>query len=251
MSGSRQPTIDWDRLFMTRDEATSLIENAREFLVSTGVARHEKAMLRIEAVEDSYKQFKADLERVPTQLDREAARIENLFNQKLRTIESELSCQKEFSEAMRKEQEKMGSKLEASFTKEMDGLKMLLNASMETITSDVRNLTGRLDRGEGSYRGVRQEIDDRHAHITTTAQVVGQVFAFVVIMVMLGGLWINVHTSSSPTPTQAIASADTKRVDDLIAQVLEQNRVTNQRIDSLSSRLNTLTSPPLPSERKQ
>ena len=258
-----------DRDFMTREEITTLLDNLREFLLSSGVSRHEKALIRIDAVEAAHRAFEENLNRVPTQLDREAARLEALFNEKLTSLSGHLDGVQKLCDAMQTNTDKrvdaafmaaekiahnhriafeqQMAKSEVAFTKEIDGVKSLLHSSMATLASDVRNLTGRLDRGEGVSHGARQEVGDRHATMNSNAQVIGQIIAFGVLIIMMGGLWINLH--GPPT-----TSADTKRVDDIISLVNSQNYQMNQRLDALSNRINALTGTPAltyPPEQQQ
>jgi hypothetical protein len=240
-----------------RDELKSDIDATKDLLVTAGVARHEKAMLRIEAVEEKHLTFSEDLRRVPTDLDKEADAIRALFNEKLnglathledlrhsadqfrivseKNIETAFTAAEKVSLQQRVSFEQQIAKSEASFTKEMDGVKALLHATASTINADVRNLTTRLDRGEGTSHGARQESTDRHANSTLNVLVGGLIVNFVVMMLGFGGLWASTHNPINP-----IVGADTKRVDDLITAMTENSRQVNDRLNSLSQRLNSV-----------
>lgn len=245
-----------------RIELKDAIKAQGELLVTGGVARHEKAILRIDALTDAQHVFTDNLSRVPTQLDREASRLTELFEEKLRAVNIRIDTFHDYASAMRENAkealssalasadkiasnqrdtfEQQISKSETSFTKEIDGLKVLINATKDAITADVSNITGRLDRGEGGYQGARIAVGDRQASTTVNTQVVGQIIAFFVVVLMIIGVFVALHQPSG-NPT---VGADTKRVDDLILQNNEQNRQMGQRMDALSARLNQLT--PLP-----
>lgn len=66
-----------------RREFTWAMASQRELLITGGVARHEKASLRIDAVSDALQTFEDNLNRMPTQLDREVSRLTTLFDEKL------------------------------------------------------------------------------------------------------------------------------------------------------------------------
>lgn len=257
-----------------RDEFRRWLDDRADLLISGGVARHEKAILRIQAITEAQQTFEDNLNRVPTQLDREAKRLTELFEEKLRAVHIRIDTFHDYAAAMREAArealtaalasadkissnqrqtfEQQISKSETSFTKEIDGLKVLINATKDAITADVANLTGRLDRGEGGYQGARIAVGDRQASTTVNTQVVGQIIAFFVVVLMIVGVFVSLHQSSiNPT-----VGADTQRVNDLIAArgAETQQRIADQaavtaRLDALSARINGLT-PALPPSTK-
>lgn len=117
-------------------------------------------------------------------------------------------------------------------------------ARLGALNDKVNVITGRLDRGEGTSTGVQQARVDGHM---TVGSVVGIVMGTVGVLSLLGTVLVGLgsHPSASPVVpvVPVLAGADTKRVDDLIAQVLEQNRSTSSRLDALTSRLNATISP--------
>ena len=234
-----------------RDEFRTALKSEHDLLITGGVGRHEKALLKIDALEKALLTFEANLNRVPTQLDREAARLESLFGQKLVVVEERFRGIDKLTVAMEKSSEKaVDSAFMASdravnaqysnFTKEIDGLKALLSSKWDQLTSDLSNLTGRLDRGEGGWQGGRLAVEDRHRDINTTTLVTGGIVGFLVLMVSVVSLVFSIEKTSPPAINPTVG-ADTKRVDDLIAATQQQSRETGARIDALSARINALT----------
>jgi hypothetical protein len=246
-----------------RQEFKDLLSAQNELLRATGVARHEKAMVRIDGIEKAQQTFDDNLNRVPTALDRESHRMEQLFREKLRTVETEIKSFQEFGEKLRSIVNKHTddvranakeaittafasakelsngqrdsfkdqiTKSEASTNQEIIGIKALISARDEKTSADIQNLNSRLDRGDGGAAGAKQTIDNSRAGTNTTAVVVSACIAGASLLLFLASS----HFSPSSNPT---GGADTKRVDDLISQTQEQNRTINSRLDALSGRM--------------
>lgn len=242
-----------------REEFKQGMAAQAELLVTAGVGRHEKALLRIDAVEAAAKTFQDNLNRVPTQLDREASRITALFEEKLTTLRSQLDCLRNFADAMRVNAmkaiesafvgaekvsdsqrvafEQQISKSEAATTKELDGIKALINNLREGMNTQITNLTDRINRDTGAVQGVREA---RVSDNMTNVAVAGYMAGGAAVLGVLISIFVMVHGSSSINPT---VGADTKRVDDLITQQNEQNREMGLRMDALSARINAITTP--------
>jgi|SRR6185437_7030631 len=99
------------------------------------------------------------------------------------------------------------TKSEAAATKELDGIKSLINAKVEGLSADLSNLKGRLDRGEGGYQGARTQTEDARANLTQIITIISGIVGFFVLLVMIGGLWVNSHASHSDATPSAIAVA--------------------------------------------
>lgn len=128
-------------------------------------------------------------------------------------------------------------KMEAASTKEIDGLKILLNTMREGIGTEVRNLAGRLDRGEGGTLGARQTRDEGRANTTTVVGVVGGIAGALLLVA-------TVYFNSSQLTHDKITStgdATAQRLSDVVSLTNEQNRQMTARLDALSARLNALT----------
>jgi hypothetical protein len=180
--------------------------------------------------------LETNLNRVPTLLDREASRLETLLEGKITNIQTKfnaiderfrerdvrfdqdkasvataiaaaLQAQKDAAAAQNQNIAATFAKSEISFTKEIDSLKVLINATKSAATTDIANLTGRLDRGEGGYQGARMQTEDSRANLTQIITIISGIVGFFVLLVMIGGLWVNSHASHSDATPNAIAVA--------------------------------------------
>jgi hypothetical protein len=254
-----QREIDTLRVELRQEFKDSLAAQT-ELLRSTGIARHEKAMLRIDGIEKSQQVFDDNLNRVPTALDRESHRMEQLFKEKLHGIKVEIKSFQEFGDKLRyivnKHTDDVRSnakeaittafasakelsngqrdsfkdqitKSEASTNQEIIGIKTLISARDEKTSADIQNLVSRLDRGDGGIAGARQTVDNSRAGTNT-------IVAIVSACIVGASLLFAIYPHSPAYPN---VGADTKRVDDLIQQKLESDRALNSRLDALSARM--------------
>jgi hypothetical protein len=161
-----------------RDEYNVLMhanETARELI-------RQVLETRLDSMDRASVVLSENVNRVPTLLDRESSRLEKLFEEKLfgmitkfdgiqvqfrerdiRTDQDKIAATTAVNAALQAQKEAAGAQNEAnaaaitksenSFTKEIDGLKSLINTVRDAIQSDVGNLKQRLDRGEGSDSG--------------------------------------------------------------------------------------------------
>jgi hypothetical protein len=227
-----------------RQEFKDLLAAQTELLRATGVARHEKAMLRIDGVEKAQQAFDDNLNRVPTALDRESHRMEQLFSEKLRAIEVEIksfqeygnrlraivdkhtddvrvnakeaiatafASAKELSTGQRDSFKDQITKSEASTNQEIIGIKTLINAKDEKTSADINNLISRLDRGAGGIEGAKQTVDNSRAGTNTIVAVVSACVAAASLLFLLSS-----HSTSNDSPTIG---------------------VLNSRLDALSARM--------------
>jgi hypothetical protein len=217
-----------------REEFKASLEAQAELLKTGGVGRHEKALLRIEAIEKAHDTFKEDLNRFPTRLDREVERVTSLFAKDLATVNIRIDTFHAYAKAMRKAAKELTAamtnanatavtKSETAMNKEIDGIKGLINSISTQFDTQINNLADRINRSEGMFAGGKGVV------------------GIIIAIVGAAGIYITSHNGSIPT-----VGADTKRVDDLIAVMTEQARQTGQRIDALSARLNSLTPPQRP-----
>jgi len=84
-------------------------------------------------------------------------------------------------------------KTEASFTKEIDAIKTLIEAMKEGFHADLGNLKGRMDRGEGGTQGARTQVEDHRANTALTTTIIGGIVGFLVLIIAFAGLWISAH----------------------------------------------------------
>jgi hypothetical protein len=218
-----------------REEFREALRSQHELLISTGVSRHEKAMLRIDAVERAAHVFEENLNRVPTNLDREIHRLEALFAERLSAVGIRIDTFHTLADALRANaKEAVAAALvalkemtavqhaayaaavdkgEAATTKEIDGIKVLIASTSKAFDTEISNLTDRLNRGEGALVGGKGVI----------GLIVGGIGTAGVVVTIL------YHLASPVSP-----SDNSKRLDDLIAQSAEQNRQVGQRMDALN-----------------
>jgi hypothetical protein len=267
-SVATQREIDTLRVEL-RQEFKDFLAAQTELLRATGIARHEKAMLRIDGIEKSQQTFDDNLNRVPTALDRESRRMEQLFGEKLHGVSVEIksfqdfadrlraivnkhtddvrvnakeaiatafASAKELSNGQRDSFKDQITKSESSINQEIVGIKTLISARDEKTSADIQNLVSRLDRGDGGIAGAKQTVDNNRAGTNIIVAIVGAcILAVSLLFAVLS------HYTQTNNPT---VGADTKRVDDLIQQQLGQNSAINSRLDALSARLTNIQKAP-------
>ena len=77
------------------------------------------------------------------------------------------------------------TKSEGSTTKELESLDGKIGSLKETVASDIRNLEGRLNRGEGGAAGARQNQADTHSSFSLVLALVGAITGTVAMMLLL------------------------------------------------------------------
>lgn len=77
------------------------------------------------------------------------------------------------------------TKSEGSTTKELESLDGKIGGLKETVASDIRNLEGRLNRGEGGVIGARQTVAETHSSIGAIVGIVGGITGTLALLVML------------------------------------------------------------------
>jgi hypothetical protein len=90
------------------------------------------------------------------------------------------------------------AKSEASTTKELESLDGKIASLKESIAADIRNLEGRLNRGEGGSLGARQQAADTHTSLATVFGFIGAVAGIVAVLVVTINLFA-AHVQPSPT----------------------------------------------------
>lgn len=228
-----------------RKEFADALASRAELSAVLAAANHEKSLLRIAAVEKEHTTFKEDLQRVPTQLDREIARLQVLFDEKLRSLDVKMDliasatdkqrlnaedaiqaaflAAEKVSNSQRSAFESQISKSESSFTKEIDSLKALLTATRDAITADVANLKGRIDRGEGGHTGAREAVSDRQAN---SGVIIGFIGGAVGVIGLIAALIFGILNISSANRTASVVASvpsplaieTAKRVDEIYNQ---------------------------------
>ena len=206
-----------------RNEFNAALEGARLLLDTASRGRYDNVITRIEGMDKASALLEANVNRVPTLLDREAGRLESLFEQKLTKVDTEmigmrllsdsrLASIQTLAEAFREAASKaieaafaaservnttqsssftqQMTKSEASFTKEIDGLKALIATTRAATQTDIANLTGRLDRGEGGIAGGRQKSGDLRDNL-------GTFIAVIAIIISIGVAFVGTRHSDA------------------------------------------------------
>lgn len=233
---------------VTREELVSEIRDHKEYnatvrglnsqlLDTKARGQYENLLIRINSVEQSQKTFEDNLTRIPTQLDREAKRLTELFDEKMKQANLRMDGFNGIEKALREAaKEAIASAFAAAkeltgvyntgMTSEVSGLKAQFRSDGTVLDTKISNLADRLNlsekmmtRGEGMFAGGRG--------------VVGAIASGIGLVILVAGFYISTHNSANPDGG--------KRVDDLIAGITEQNRQVGQRMDALSARLNALT----------
>ena len=260
-----------------RQENKLALDGMRQALVAAREGAIGILNARLEAMDKASTILEGNVNRVPTILDREISRVERLleervvniqthfdginlrfherdirFDQDKRAVaaamENALQAQKDVARSQNESVTATFAKSETSFTKEIDGLKALINATRDTISANVINLTGRLDRGEGGFQGAREAVTERHAN---TGNIVGIIGGSVGVVGLIAALIFGVvnivksdHAPAIVAAASPLAAENAKRLDDIISQTTEQNRLLNSRLDMLSNRLTNGQRPP-------
>lgn len=220
---------------------------------------------RIEAMEKVAQVQSDNVNRVPTLLDREAARLQVLLDERTANIrttikerddqahEDKVAAAKQWQLALSSLKELISSqnsanslaiaKAEDATTNDLTSLSTLITATKDVLNGEINNLKQRMDRGEGTDRGQRLAVAETHSNIGSVTLLIGSIVGVIgIVMTILS--FSSAHSSAPPpapvAPVNPTVGADTKRVDDLIAQTLQSARDTTARLDALSARLNTL-----------
>lgn len=235
------------------------------------IALRDLLVTRIEAMDKASEIFAGNLNRVPTLLDREAARLEKLFEEKLAgvqmrfaereartnaaeaaakeataalsaasaaTVAAALQAQKEASAATQQSNTEAIRKSELGFTNEIAALKTLINATKEALTDSVSEIRSRIDRGEGSEHGHKEARTDTYSNVGAISLAIGSVVGIIgIVITVLSVLPSHVNSLAAVNPT---VITDNKRIDDFISHVQEENHAIVARMDALSARINTL-----------
>lgn len=169
---------------------------------------------RMEANTKAFEVFRENLNRVPTLLDREVERLNELANEKFRNIadrfnaldvrnadyraamkdamQAALATQKDAVAAQNIANETSSSKSEAGFTKEIDGLKKLIDATDKALTSQLTDITARQNRAESRVQGSHDAKSDTRLSINTVVGIIaGFVGVFMFAAVVVFGIMSN------------------------------------------------------------
>lgn len=229
-----------------RETEGTVVDERLKSLDALHRALNAAIIMRLDAMDKAVEVMAENVNRVPTLLDREVARVVEMFRRSEELVTERFSgvTRQLIDRDVRGEQDKRTSekavesafqaqkealtKSDALTTKLLDGQQSILAASSKTIDDKIAVINGRLDRGEGGTKGARDERVETHMNIGTILGIIGGIIGALGLVAALASAIIG-HNGPSPVPT---VGADTKRVDDLIS-----------RLDALSARMNSLQSP--------
>lgn len=210
---------------------------------------------RIESMDKAALVLADNVNRVPTLLDRETARLLALFEERTGNIrhllvdrddqakqdkataaaavETALTSLRELLFLQNSATTAAIAKSESATSNDLESLSKVITSTKDGISNDINNLKQRLDRSEGAYTGQRELRKDDHMTVGSIVGVVGGIVG--IIALIIAGISIYPHMQPNPT-----IGADTKRVDDLISQSIDRNHDMTARIDAMSARMNAL-----------
>lgn len=142
------------------------------------------------------------------------------------------------SEAMRKSED--------GFTARIVALEAAINSTKTNLETRLNDIKDRITALETSAITMRAT---RHDSQMTVGAVVGIVGAGVGALTLVLAMGLGIYSNSHPTvaaavPVSQLVGADTKRLDDFILQVQEQNRAMNDRYNALSGRITNIPKTP-------
>lgn len=213
---SREITRAKAELKIQFDDAIAAL---REFIGLTASSNKEIIESRLGGMDKTHVLLQDEVRRSIDVIGQESRRLEMLFDEKLngiltrfdgiavqfrerdiRTDQDKIAASTAVNAALQAQKEAAGAqnesnaaaitKSENSFTKEIDGLKALIATTKDSINSQIGNLTGRLDRGEGGNAGAREQRGDTRSGLNTNLAVIGSIVAFIALLLAVGN-WIN------------------------------------------------------------
>jgi hypothetical protein len=230
------------------------------------VGLRDLLVMRIEAMDKASEVLAGNVNRVPTLLDREVARLQALFDEKtgnIRTairerddqarqdkvtaaaaVELALASLKELISSQNTSNALAIAKAESATAHDLEALNAIISTTKDGLNSEINNLKQRLDRGEGVSRGQKELRQEDHMTAGTVVGITSGVVGIVALVLALLAYSMP-HTVVPINPTVGV---DSKRVDDLIAQSVDRNRDMVARMDALSARLNALPPPKPPKD---
>jgi hypothetical protein len=138
---------------------------------------------------------------------REVSRLQELINERfngiqiqfrerdIRTDQDKLAATTAVNAALQAQKEAAGAqnvanaaaitKSENGFTKEIDGLKELINTTRDAINNQIANLTGRFDRGEGNVTGAKDTRSESRLGASSVVGIVGGVVGMLTLAAMI------------------------------------------------------------------
>jgi hypothetical protein len=151
---------------------------------------------RLDAMEKATAIFSDDLRRVPTLLDRDMARIAELYKEKFSSIQMQFDERDVRRTQERHANEATAEKTERGVTKEIDSLKIVMATNRTAMDDKLQDIAGRLNRTESAAVVVREVRQDTAMSVGTILGIVGLCVSFVSIMIVVV---LTLYTGRVPT----------------------------------------------------
>jgi hypothetical protein len=147
-------------------------------------------------------------------------------------VSAALTANKELAAAMASAGSEAIAKSEAAVSKQTESLQNLIGSTKDGTNTQISNLTGRLDRGEGGSTGAKESVRERQAGVGMIVGVVGSVLGTLGFIAALSIGVVNLVKPINATPDATPISAITK-LDDLLRSMQQRDIVLDQRVQSL------------------
>jgi hypothetical protein len=209
-----------------KQDFISEITHLKESLNVARQLKQDAVNARLDAMEKATALLHENASRFPTILDKETVNIRALFEEKLngiltrfdgiavqfrerdiRTDQDKIAASTAVNAALQAQKEAAGAqnesnaaaitKSENSFTKEIDGLKALIATTKDSTNSQVQNLTGRMDRGEGGAQGAHQNM----------GTILSMAAVAISVLAIIASLYLGSHSNGGGGQPSALAVA--------------------------------------------
>ena len=237
-----------------RQEITSAIATTREIATQQTNAARDIIETRLRGMDTTHKllqddlKFQADrlevllaeklsaitirIDSVTTQLRERDIRTEQDKITARTAVEAALSAQKELAAAMAHAGAEAIGKSESAVGKQIENLQSLIGTTKDATNTQIANLTGRLDRGEGGQAGAKENVRERQASIGMIVGIVGSLLG---VLGFISALTLGVVSlvRSSPSSASAVdlsVAASGAKVDEILRSLQAHDTALDQRL---------------------
>lgn len=231
-----------------RETAGAVFDERLQSLDAVHKALNAAITTRLDAMDKAADVLSENVNRVPTLLDREAARLQALFNESTSHVrelisnrddqakqdkasaegaaDKALTSLKELIFLQNSSNAAAIAKSESGTADRLESLDKIISSTKDGITTELTNIKQRIDRNEGASNGQKELRREDHMNVGSIVGIIGGIVGLLALII--AGIGVYPHAVPSVSPT---VGADTKRVDDLIS-----------RLDALSARMNSIQS---------
>lgn len=195
------------------DSTATMLSNPDPSVLTTAMTRHEITALRdllftrIEAVEKANQVFADGIQRVPTILDREIAKITLLFQEKFSGIATQfaerdvrttsdkqaasvgvaaaLQAQKEMAASQNESNSIAVKKSDDATTKLIDSILLSIGANAKAIDDKIGAINSRLDRAEAATTSAHQSQADTRLGMGSVVGLIGGIVGVLGLLISL------------------------------------------------------------------